>query len=191
MEYDLNDDNVIQSILDEVYSTENDDYRREIDKQWRILRGDLSYFVEANLKKIFPKTYSSFTPSNINLAAKITQKRSMAYKESPRRELKNDKESEAYDDILKEAGAKWVWRDFDTYKNHFKYAAMWFSPYEEDGEQKIKLRALRPNQFSRVVDDKDRTKVFIVHLGNSENSAHEVRGDNIRTLIQDEPEDNY
>ena len=188
--YDLNDDNVIQTILDDVYSTENDLYRYEIDKQWRILRGDLKHFVERDLKRVFPKTYQSFTAGEINLAKKITEKRAAAYKETPKRTLSNESESDRYDEILKDVGAKWVWRDFDTYKNHFKYAAMWFSFYEENGEQRVKLRALRPNQFSRIVDDKDRTKVFIVHMGNSHDSAAQVRGDNIKSVIQDEPEDN-
>ena len=190
MKFDLNNDSHIQLILKDVYSADNDEYRKEIDKQWRILRGDLKHFVDEHLREIFPKTYASFTPSEINLASKISHKRAQAYKESPLRILSKDNETEAYNEIMKDVGAKWVWRDFDLYKNHLKSAAMWFSFYEKDGAQKIKLRALRPNQFSRVVNDKDETAAFVVHLGNSESSANRIDGDGMQSVTQDEPEDN-
>lgn len=191
MGFDLTNDSDVNLIVSEVYSSENDEYRREIDKQWRILRGDLKYFVEQHLKSIFPKTHRSFTPSDINLAKKITDKRATAYKEEPTRELETDSDTSFYDEVLFDAGSKWIWRDFDTYKNYFKYAAMWFSFFEKEGRQVVKLRALRPNQFSRIVNDKDETEVFIVHLGNGGMDAtHQVRGDGQQSNIQDQPEDN-
>ena len=188
MGFDLNNDGDVNALLQDVYSSQNDEYRREIDKQWRILRGDLRHFVEDHLREIFPKTYQSFTPSEINLAARITNKRASAYKETPLRVLRNDKETEQYQEIMKDVGAKWVWRDFDTYKNHFKSAAMWFSFYEENGEQKIKLRALRPNQFSRIVNDRDQTEAFIVYLGAGDDYER-ISGDGDLSAIQDQPED--
>lgn len=186
----LNDEHVHQ-ILNDVYSPEKDEYRLKIDKQWRILRGDLEYFVEEHLKETFPKTYKLFTVSDNNLARKVTDKLSVAYKDQPSRTLSSENETDFYNSELDSIGAKWAWREFDMYFNYFKYACMWFSHYEDElGEERVILRPLRPNQFSRVVNNRGETEVFIVHLGNPYGTAHTIRGDGSLNVIQDEPEDN-
>jgi hypothetical protein len=186
---DLNLDKDLHEIVKSAFSVEQNAYRKKIDEQWRILRGDLKHFVLAELQRLYPKTYKSFSVGDINLARKITDKRSKAYKESPLRVLSSPVEAESYADLNTEVGSLWQWRTFDQYKNYFKYAALWFSFYEEDGKQKPMLRALRPSQFSRVVDEKGKTAAFVVYFGSSFESSNLVRGDGQRSLLQDEPED--
>jgi hypothetical protein len=60
---------------------------------------------------------------------------------------------------------------------------------EDDGSQEIILRALRPNQFQRVVDSKGETKVFMVFMGETNSSAVVIEGDGQRDEFQGPSED--
>jgi len=188
--YDLNNQNQLSRIIESLVHPEQDRYRKEIDRQWRVLRGDLRFFVEEEIKRLYPKTYQNFIVSEMNFAAKITDKRAKAYKEEPLRVLANDTESKAYQAQLKEMKALWHWRLFDTYRNYFRYSCLWFSFYENEvGEQVPMLRALRPSQFTRIVNDFGQTELFAVYFGSDIESEVQVRGDQFELLQQDEPED--
>jgi hypothetical protein len=187
----LLDQNFVSQVLQEAFSASETDYRRVIDAQWRVLRGDLYPFVRGDLEKTYPKTFESFTVSDINLSKKVTHKRAQAYKKSPIRLLDDETQTNNYQDLLSSINAQAVFRTFDTYYNFFKYAAVWFNYYDDaNGKQKITLRALRPNQFRRVVNERGETILFLVFFGETESSAVNVRGDGQKSMFQDEPEDN-
>ena len=190
MMFDLNNDVHLMTIVNEAYSHEQEDYRRTINDQWRILRDDLAPYVKSLIKGRHPVTYDSFEVSKLNFARKITKKRSMAYKEDPRRILGSDEETITYEEMLKESKSKWQWRIFDTYFNYFRYSAMWFQVREKDGVQKTSLMSLMPSQFFRIVDDYGDTVLFGVYMGNGGDGDRVIRGDGQESLIQDEPEDN-
>ena len=190
--FDLRNDAHLRLIATEVYGDEQNRYRREIDAQWRVLRGDLEYFVKESIKSRHTKTYGDFEVSQLNVAKQVTEKRSRAYAESPIRILDTPEESELYNEKMRDSKSIWEWRKFDVYYNYFFYTAMWYQFYDdESGDQKLGMRALRPNQFARIVNDRGETEVFIVHLGNGGiDATNIIRGDLIDTNIQDEPEDN-
>jgi hypothetical protein len=186
----LLDRNVVQKLLQEAFSPEEDRYRRSIDSQWKILRGNLNHFVSADLQRIYPKTYASFTATDINLAKKITHKRSQAYKKNPIRVLDKEVETNTYQDLMEEIDALKVLRTHDAYYNFFKYSCVWFNYYETaEKKQKIILRALRPNQFKRRVNHRGETEVFLVFFGETESSAVRIEGDGKRDAFQGAPED--
>ena len=188
--YDLNNPNTLSRIIESLVHPEQDRYRKEIDEQWRVLRGDLRFFVEEEIKRLYPKTYQNFIISEMNFASKVTDKRAKAYKEEPLRVLANDTESEAYQAQMREMQSLWHWRLFDTYRNYFRYSCLWFSFYTDDkGNQVPLLRALRPSQFTRIVNDFGQTEVFAVYFGSDIESENQVRGDQFELLQQDEPED--
>jgi hypothetical protein len=189
--FDLTNDAHLNIIVSEIYGTQQNEYRKEIDKQWRILRGDLKHFVECDVQYKHPVTWRSFDLSTLNFARKITEKRAQAYKEKPIRMLGTPEESELYDEKVREAGGKREWKRFDAYYNYFRYSAMWVQFTDGEDEQVASLRALRPDQFSRVVDDFGNTKLFAAHLGSGGlSSKNLLRGNGVETNIQDEPEDN-
>lgn len=187
--YDLSNNAHVQRIIESLLHPSQDEYRKEIDKQWRVLRGDLRDSVSKEIQKLYPKTHKNFIISEMNFAAKITDKRAKAYKQSPIRSLEREQESELYKQQLQDMQALWHWRLFDSYKNYFKYSCLWFSYYTVDDVQYPILRALRPSQFTRIVNDYGQTELFAVYFGSDIEAEAHVRGDNIALLQQDEPED--
>lgn len=187
----LLDKNCINQILQDAFSPDEEKYRRAIDAQWRVLRGDLAHFVKGSLQATYPKTFEAFTVSDINLAKKVTHKRAQAYKRSPIRLLDDETQTNSYQELMSDINSQAVLRTFDAYYNFFKYAAIWFNYYtDEEGKQKIILRALRPNQFRRAVNERGETTLFLVFFGETESSAVRIHGDGRKSTFQDEPEDN-
>jgi hypothetical protein len=187
----LLDPNCVQKLIQEAFSPEEDKYRRLIDAQWKILRGDLISFVTSSLKSTYPKTYESFEVTDVNLAKKINHKRSKAYKKAPVRALDDETQTELYQELMTDIKALKVLRTHDAYYNYFKYSCIWFNYYDDaNGKQKIILRALRPNQFKRVVNERGETTCFLVFFGETESSAVRTTGDGINQVFQDASEDN-
>jgi hypothetical protein len=187
--YNILDKDYLQSLLQEAFSPETEEYRRNIDAQWKVLRGNLMNFVEGELQRIYPKTHGCFTKTDINLAKKITHKRAQAYKKTPIRLLGNDNETKFYQDLMTDVDAQRVFRTHDTYYNYFKYSCIWLNYFMENGDQKLIMRALRPNQFMRVVDSKGRTQVFLVFMGETDSSAVKTEGDGRSDRFQGPSED--
>jgi len=187
----LLDKNCVQKLVIEAFSPEEDKYRRSIDAQWKVLRGNLISFVEGALKKTYPKTYESFEITDVNLAKKINHKRSQAYKKQPIRLLDDETQTELYQELMTDINSLKVLRTHDAYYNYFKYSCIWFNYYDdEEGKQKIILRALRPNQFKRVVNDRGETTCFLVFFGETDASAVRITGDGQKQIFQDASEDN-
>jgi hypothetical protein len=187
----LLDKNCVQKLLIEAFSPQEEQYRRAIDAQWKVLRGNLNYFVDKELERIYPKTHENFTTTDINIAKKINHKRTQAYKKQPIRLLDSEDETVSYQEIMSDIKSLKVLRTHDAYYNFFKYSCIWFNYYtDESGVQKIILRALRPNQFKRVVNDRGETICFLIFFGETESSAVRIEGDGIPQIFQDAPEDN-
>lgn len=186
---DLLDSDYVRSLIAEVDSSQNRDRRKREIKAFEVYSGSLYDHVLNRIKQIYPKTYSSFSISDLNLSRKIIDKLSKAYKESPVRELGNDLESEEYAQLMKDVSCAYAWQTFDIYYNLHRYAALWFS-YVDTGEDQpqIVLRPLAPFQFSRVVDDIGNTKVFIVNMP-SDDLYESYDTDGLKSHIQDSHQD--
>lgn len=185
---DLLDEGYIQQIIADIDSSQNRERREREIKSFEVYSGKLKNHVKNRIKEIYPKTHGSFSISSLNISKKITDKLSKGYKQAPIRMLDSQSESEDYSKLMKDINANKAWQAFDIYYNLHRYACMWFSFIEEDGEQKIVLRPLNPSQFFRVVDNVGRTKTFIVNF--PDNDLYETTDtDGRKSTIQDSAQD--
>lgn len=184
----LEDSGLVRRLISDIETSQNRDRREREIKACEVYSGDLKQHVEDRIKQLYPKTFNSFSISDLNLSRKICDKLSNAYKQSPVRELESDQESELYSDLMREIDSAHAWQTFDLYYNLHRYACMWFNYVEVDGEQKIILRPLAPFQFSRVVDKVGDTQVFIVNFPTNE-LYYTDDTDGRNALIQDSAQD--
>lgn len=186
---DLLNESVVRDIIFDIETSQNRERREKEIKAFEIYSGNLKEHVENRLMKIYPKTYKSFSISDLNIVKKITDKLSKAYKTAPYRELDTDQETGLYSEIMKSYGSTRAWQVFDIYYNLHRHACMWFNYYQDEDENyKIILRPLAPFQFSRVVDKYGSTEVFIVNFPS--NDLYETTDtDGRKSLIQDSHQD--
>ena len=186
---DLLNEGYVRRLIQDVESSQNKDRREAEIKAFEVYSGNLKEHVEDRIKTLYPKTYGSFSISDLNMSKKICDKMSKAYKKAPQRELSSDAENEAYGDLMRDANSTAAWQCFDVYYNLNRYACMWFSYIKDaNGEDKIVFRPLAPFQFSRVVDSVGSTEVFIVNFPNSEYYST-TDTDGRKAIIQDSQQD--
>jgi len=184
----LLDESVVRKIIQDIESGQNKERRTREIKAFEVYSGELKTHVENRVKQIYPKTYGSFSIADLNLTKKVTDRLSRAYKQPPLRELGTDTETEEYSELMQHVDAAEAWQTFDVYYNLHRYACMWFSFVEINGEQEIVLRPLAPFQFSRITNDIGETKVFAVNFPSSDlYSSNDTDGRN--ALIQDSQQD--
>jgi len=189
---DLTNEAVVRKIIADIETSQNRDRRKAEIKSFEVYSGELKVHVEERIKGIYPLTHKSFSIADLNMSKKITDKLSKAYKKSPLRILGTDDETEAYANLMDDVDSTKAWQTFDIYYNLHRYAAMWFSFVEVDGEQRIILRPLAPFQFSRVVDNIGDTKVFVVNFPTNDDALYTSDDtDGQRSLIQDSAQDTH
>ena len=190
MAINIFDQGCLQKIFSDIESAQNQKRKKEEFDNSQIYNGEVTWYVSKRLQELFPETYSEFTNSGINIAKKVVDKLSVSYSEKPKRFLNsNDEESEFYNEILEKAGGNAVFQLYNDNAILHKYAAMQvFYEYDLDDELCIKLRALNPTQFDRVVDDFGRTEMVILSMP-SENGKTMITGDNRQSIIQDSADD--
>lgn len=164
---DLLNKQTVREVIAEIESSQNKTRREDEIKAFEVYAGDLKKHVKSRIMELYPKTYKSFSVSDLNVSRKITDKMSKAYKTAPLRVLANDKETQDYDQKMKDMDANRAWQVFDVYYNLHRYACMWFNYVNCGDEVKLVLRPLNPSQFSRVVDSLGQTKVFAVNFPDS------------------------
>ena len=181
---DLLDSGFVNKIISDIQTSQNKERREAEIKALEIYSGELKTHVLQRIKKLYPKTWSSFTIADVNLLKKITDKKAKSYQKSPIRELESENETDEYVALMKECGSIKAWQTFDTYYNLHKHAAMWFS-YDGD---RIILRPLNPSQFSRVTNNFGDTQVFIVNFP-SNDMYITTDTDGRKAIIQDSEQD--
>lgn len=190
MGLDITDVGVVKQIIQEIELEQNQKRKR---KEWdnsRIFNGDVRYYAKKRLQEVYPKTYNSFTVSELNLSKKIVEKLSVSYSKKPKRKLEKDGDTEKYNEIMSMCGGNKPWYLFDQFSNLHRYSCLEFSYGQNiDGSPWTYLRPLTPFQFDRIVDDYSRTICVIKSLP-TESGRRDIRGDNYDAIIQDEPEDN-
>ena len=161
-EFDLLNSDVIQLILSETSKSEDKDRRRQSFNAYQVYSGNQKVYVQRELARTRPKSWESYTISNISVSKMITDKRSQSYNEAPIRSIDgNNSKTESLDEIYKEANALREFQFHDTIFNLNKYDLMWVNYREE--EKKYQFICLHPYEFV-LVRDKDTGEVLIVGL---------------------------
>lgn len=153
---DITNPSHLAQLISEIESDENIRRKKEAWISYQCLEGNQLEYVEARLQELYPKTWAKFRKSDISLVKKVDKKIAKAYKSSPTRKLKNDKESNELNRIYDAFKFDRSLKDFDRYYNQHKYAAFWLNyinPMENELEGKYVLRALQPFEYDVVLHE--------------------------------------
>lgn len=166
---DITNKSHLEHLLYEIEEASNKNRKAEAWKLFECLEDNQRPYIINELAAIYPETFSKFRIGDINITGKIVNKKNKAYKNTPKRTLDSDNETQAYNDILDEARADRSYKEFDRIYNAHKYAAMWvnyINPKEGDILDKGKyiLNALAPYEYDLLRDPlTGEPLVFILH----------------------------
>jgi len=79
---DLLNKEVILRILSEVEKSEDKDRRRQSFNSYQVYSGNQKVYVNKELQRTRPKSFESYTVSNISVSKMVTDKRAQAYDEN-------------------------------------------------------------------------------------------------------------
>lgn len=185
---DITDKSVVQRIITEMNKTEDRDRRTYAFDSWRAYSGEIEDYVLEKIKTTRPKSYEGYTIANIALSKMIVDKLAKAYKEQPIRKIEDDSsqvKTDAYTDILKEAGARDQLPFFDQTTFLHKYGLLWVNWLKK--EERYQMLALQPYEFA-VIRDKNTGELecVILNYGNTvitSGGAGTQLGDGMSDLI--------
>lgn len=164
---DLLDSTVISTILNEINWGEERDRKRQAFDAYQVYSGNLKTYVEEQLSVTRPKSWRSYSISNISLSKMVTNKLSRSYDMEPIREVTegdnetNQIKSEALASVYEEAEASRQFKEMDQIVNLHRHGLFWVNWREE--EAKWQFVALAPYEFS-LIRNKDTGKVECVIL---------------------------
>ncbi len=159
---DLLDKEVILQILSETEKSEDKARRRQSFNSYQVYSGNQRVYVERQLACTRPKSYQSYTISNISVSKMVTDKRAQSYNENCIRSISGDMaKTKKLSDIYAEADARRELQFFDTVYNLNKYALMWVNYRQQ--EQRYQFITLHPYEFV-LVRDKDTGELLIVGM---------------------------
>jgi hypothetical protein len=184
-EINLLDPKIVSTIIREIEASEDKARKRHAFRDWQIYSGNSDPYILELLRSVRPKTYKTYTRSNISVSRLVTDKLSKAYKQQPKRTVGGDETKDArLMDIYREAGAHKQLPFADTVNNLHKYNLMWVNYIEED--EKYQFMALQPHEYS-VVRDKNTGELtaVILNYGNMDITSGAFAGDGYDNLIAD------
>lgn len=156
----------IQSIIGEIETKENLDRKAREYASFKIYEGDLRYYVQERLKALFPKTWDAYTVMDYSILKKIVDKKSKAYKETPRRKLDNDTETAAYELLMRRMMLNRAMKKVDRLYNQHKYCLLGIFRDKEtmNGKsvEKWRAMALAPYEFDVILSDNGELQVVIL-----------------------------
>jgi len=159
---DLLNKEVILRILSEVEKSEDKDRRRQSFNSYQVYSGNQKVYVNKELQRTRPKSFESYTVSNISVSKMVTDKRAQAYDEKPVRTVGgNDDKTEALADIYLQAGGNKELQFMDMVYNLNRYSLFWVNYRQQDAQ--YQFMNLQPYEFV-LVRDKNTGKVLIVGL---------------------------
>ncbi len=161
-EFDLLNKEVILEILTETTKSEDKDRRIQSFDSYQVYSGNQKVYIKRELARTRPKSYESYTISNISVSKMVTDKRAQAYNQEPIRSVDgNDQSTENLSLIYDQANANRELQFHDVIFNLNKYDLMWVNYREE--EEKFQFICLHPYEFV-LVRDKDTGELLIVGL---------------------------
>ena len=159
MAVDLTQIGIVQEIIKQIESMENQARKNHAFKARQIMEGAQAKYVKTELARLYPKTHSLMRVSDISLLKKVVSKIAKAYKEDPLRVLEIDDETERYSQLAKSAGFNKQFRIFDRYFVRDKHAALWANKIEDT----FYLTPLAAFEFD-VVKDTNTNEVTVMIL---------------------------
>ena len=97
---DLNDKDIVARLLSDLDGSEDRERKKHAFNSWQIYSGNQRPYVEREIKRMRPKSWETYTISNISIAKMVVDKISKSYKEQPSRSI--DVDDDAKNDRLQE-----------------------------------------------------------------------------------------
>lgn len=197
-DFDLLDDGVIRTILSETTKSEDKDRRRQSYNAYQVYSGNQKVYIERELARTRPKSFQSYTISNISVSKMVIDKRAQVYNENPIRSVDGiGPKTENLEQVYREANALRELQFHDTVFNLNKYDLIWVN--YRDNDQAYQFITLQPYEFV-LVRDKDTGELLVVGLNyptvemtqdakSSSNSNTISGGDGISDLIAENQSD--
>jgi hypothetical protein len=185
----LLDQNVINTILADLNGSEDRNRKRNSFDSWQIYSGNQAPYIERELQRTRPKSWSSYTISNVSLSKLITDKKSKAYNKQPRRVVSSDDiKSEFLHEIYSEGDAFRQLQFMDCVTNLHKYSLVWVNYRDE--EEQFQFMTLQGHEFS-IIRNKDtgRLECVILNYGNLDITAGAKSGDGYDNLLAESQAD--
>jgi hypothetical protein len=180
-------------LISEIEGDENITRKKNAWISYQCLEGNQLEYVEERLQYLYPKTWHKFRKSDISLVKKVDGKVSKAYKASPTRSLKNEKESESLNKIYDAFKFDRTFKEFDKYFNQHKYSCLWLNyinPLEDEIEGKYILRALQPFEYDLILHEVTYEPVVVVfNYPDSDVTGQAGSSDGIDQMIADSSSD--
>ena len=166
---DITNKSHLELLIDEIEDASNKDRKAEAWKLFEVYEDNQRPYVVNTLAAIYPDTFQKFRIGDINIAGKILTKKTKAYKNTPKRTLDSDKETEDYNDIMEASKGDRAFKEFDKIYNAHKYSNLWvnyINPKEDDPRDKGKymLSSLAPYEYDLIRDPlTGEPLIFILH----------------------------
>lgn len=174
----------VKRLLSEIELNENVMRKKHTYDSYQCYEGNLRFYVQEKLKKMYPATWEMFQVSDYSAIKKIVDKKSRSYKEAPKRILENENETRLYQDLIKKFELNKAMKKFDVLFNRHKYSLMAVF-YERDGseiEERFKFIPLAPYEFDVELDEMGELKTVILSYPD-EQVVNTVKTDGIDTKI--------
>jgi hypothetical protein len=184
---DLTDMSFIQTIIGEIIGSERLDRQKAHLDAYKVFQGEVKTPVYNKLKQMRPKSYSSYTISDISLSSMVYKKIAKAYQECPIRTIEGSADAtDNYNEILEKAQGDRYFREFDEVFNLQREALFW--AYPRDGQ--FHFNVLAPYQYT-VIRDKDTGEVQIVvlHYPSNRLVGSDSTGDGKSDIIAESQDD--
>ena len=190
MDFDLLDSGLMSRIINEIESSESIDRKTREWDSYQIFSGNLQAYTLEELQRTRPKSWKSYTVSNISVSKMVVSKLAKSYKQSPKRDLGNDDKTELYNTILKQANAERQFREFDEIYNLHRDALYWVNWRQK--EARYQFMSLAQYEFD-TIRNKDTGELEVVILKYPDttitHTVSQLGGDGKADLIQEAQSD--
>jgi hypothetical protein len=159
-------DQEIAHIIGEIETKENLDRKAREYASYQIYQGSLRYYVQERLKALFPKTWDAYTVMDYSILKKIVDKKAKSYKETPKRKLGTDTETQAYELLMRRGMFNRAMKKVDRLYNQHKYCLLGVFRDKETvsgkSTEKWRFMALAPFEFDVILSDNGDLEVVIL-----------------------------
>jgi hypothetical protein len=194
-EIDLRNTDHVKKIVLEVDNEQNIRRKREAWILNQCLEGNQREYVEKELARIYPETYSKFRIGDINIAKKVELKLSKAYKNPPNRKAKTETETKALNEEYENNHFDMMFKEADSIFNLHKYVCCWLAwqnpnPLLGIEEGSYVPHALKPYEYDLIRDQvTGEPIIFIQSHPTTEVTRLAGRSDGIEQTISESQSD--
>jgi hypothetical protein len=175
MEYNLKDEETLNSIVDLVESSENKDRILKHTTDYQIINGNQREHIRQTLEARYPKTWQDMTIINLKIGEKIIRKLSRVYANGVKREVIN-RETNQIDDKMTEL-INYIYSDINQEGEDFNDVLIKVNKYYnthdytevfcyEDKEGYIRIKAI-PQHLLTAVPNEDKTLADVIVFKNT------------------------